>query len=35
VYRKLDVRSRTELARVLAPGLPEHPSSEAALASSN
>jgi DNA-binding CsgD family transcriptional regulator len=27
VYRKLGVRSRTELARVLAPGLPEHPES--------
>jgi DNA-binding NarL/FixJ family response regulator len=27
VYRKLGVRSRTELARVLAPALPEHPES--------
>jgi DNA-binding CsgD family transcriptional regulator len=32
VYRKLGVRSRTELARVLAPGLPEHPESARALA---
>ncbi|MFN8113533.1 MAG: LuxR family transcriptional regulator [Solirubrobacterales bacterium] len=34
VYRKLGVRSRTELARVLAPALPEHPETSRALASS-
>jgi DNA-binding NarL/FixJ family response regulator len=27
IYRKLGVRSRTELARVLAPMLPDHPAS--------
>jgi len=31
VYRKLGVRSRTELARVMAPALPEHPESARAL----
>lgn len=34
VYRKLGVRSRTELARVMAPALPEHPESARALSTS-